>query len=108
MATMIPLACILCSYFLLACTVWQTQIRISPFDRNPQMRSHNKLLFSKSIESPKQDRRWSLPSQLAENPMAWMLDVNGFIVGNDSLTQVCTKRQHSTLSLQSTRRGQNL
>ncbi|MGF6812938.1 hypothetical protein OKW30_008155 [Paraburkholderia sp. Clong3] len=26
------------------------------------------------------DPRWSLPSQLAENPMAWMLEVNGYIV----------------------------
>jgi hypothetical protein len=26
------------------------------------------------------DPRWSLPSQLAENPMAWLLEVNGFIV----------------------------
>lgn len=26
------------------------------------------------------DPRWSLPSQLGENPMAWMLEVNGYIV----------------------------
>ncbi|NUY06258.1 DUF6398 domain-containing protein [Paraburkholderia youngii] len=26
------------------------------------------------------DPRWSLPSQLARNPMAWMLEVNGYIV----------------------------
>ena len=26
------------------------------------------------------DPRWSLPSSLAENPMVWMLSVNGFIV----------------------------
>ena len=26
------------------------------------------------------DPRWSLPSKLAENPLAWMVEVNGFII----------------------------
>ncbi len=26
------------------------------------------------------DPRWSLPSKLAENPLAWMIEVNGFVV----------------------------
>ena len=26
------------------------------------------------------DPQWSLPSQLADNPMAWMIEVNGFIL----------------------------
>jgi len=31
------------------------------------------------------DPQWSLPSKLADNPMAWMITVNGFIVDARSL-----------------------
>jgi hypothetical protein len=32
------------------------------------------------LRSSQLDPRWTLPSRLIDNPMVWMLEVNGYIV----------------------------
>jgi hypothetical protein len=50
------------------------------FRVSPKTGSAKSTAIVKLLKIGAMDPHWSLPSRLAENPMAWMLEVNGFIV----------------------------
>jgi hypothetical protein len=50
------------------------------FDLSPKTGSARSTAILALLKIGSMDPRWSRPSQLARNPMAWLLDVNGYIV----------------------------
>ena len=50
------------------------------FDVSPATGSAKAMTIRKMFDMFQMDPRWSLPSKMDQNPLIWMLQVNGFIV----------------------------
>ena len=50
------------------------------FNASSSSASAKSTLIRKMFDMMQMDPRWSLPSKMDENPMAWLIQVNGFMV----------------------------